>query len=183
MIILCHDFYIHRHVIFTFFGILKKIHSVGGGAGFKMQQQDFQQKTTKKNKTENITPILMFLHWLPICFRLDLKFLLVTFKALLIKKLKETKHLLLIRSVSSFKITFKHIFLMVKHSFFKIPAFNCFSYSSTVFYSTLFYSENALQSGIKCHILSCISYGFKLLFLNYYDGLFDFIKSYFNNVI
>ncbi len=37
---------------------------------------------TRSIKYDNITPILQFLHWLPIKFRIDYKILLLTYKAL-----------------------------------------------------------------------------------------------------
>ncbi len=37
---------------------------------------------TRSIKYDHITPILQFLHWLPIKFRIDYKILLLTYKAL-----------------------------------------------------------------------------------------------------
>uniref|UniRef100_A0AAQ6IB00 Reverse transcriptase domain-containing protein n=1 Tax=Anabas testudineus TaxID=64144 RepID=A0AAQ6IB00_ANATE len=37
---------------------------------------------TRKRKYDHITPVLASLHWLPVCFRIDFKILLITFKAL-----------------------------------------------------------------------------------------------------
>ncbi len=37
---------------------------------------------TRSKRSDHITPILASLHWLPVCFRIDLKILLLTFKAL-----------------------------------------------------------------------------------------------------
>ena len=38
--------------------------------------------TIKTRRTEHITPVLFFLHWLPIEARFDFKILCLTFKAL-----------------------------------------------------------------------------------------------------
>ena len=37
---------------------------------------------TRSTKYDHITPVLASLHWLPVCFRIDFKILLITFKAL-----------------------------------------------------------------------------------------------------
>ena len=37
---------------------------------------------TRTKKHDHITPVLPSLHWLPVCFRIDFKILLITFKAL-----------------------------------------------------------------------------------------------------
>ena len=37
---------------------------------------------TGTRKSEHITPVLATLHWLPVCFRVDFKILLLTYKAL-----------------------------------------------------------------------------------------------------
>ena len=37
---------------------------------------------TRSRKYDHITPVLASLHWLPVCFRIDFKILLITFKAL-----------------------------------------------------------------------------------------------------
>ena len=36
---------------------------------------------TRSRKYDHITPVLASLHWLPVCFRIDFKILLITFKA------------------------------------------------------------------------------------------------------
>ncbi len=37
---------------------------------------------TRADRFEHITPVLASLHWLPVCFRIDFKVLLITYKAL-----------------------------------------------------------------------------------------------------
>ena len=37
---------------------------------------------TRSRKYDHITPVLASLHWLPVCFRIEFKSLLITFKAL-----------------------------------------------------------------------------------------------------
>lgn len=46
-----------------------------------MIQNAADRLITRSNRTEHTTPVLKSLHWLPVHFRVDFKFLMITFKA------------------------------------------------------------------------------------------------------
>ena len=48
----------------------------------QLLQNSAARVLTKTRKRAHITPILKSLHWLPVCFRIDFKILLLVFKAL-----------------------------------------------------------------------------------------------------
>ena len=47
----------------------------------QLVQNSAARLLTGFNRRQHITPILASLHWLPVCFRIDFKILLITFKA------------------------------------------------------------------------------------------------------
>ena len=49
----------------------------------QLVQNSAARLLTGFNRRQHITPILASLHWLPVCFRIDFKILLITFKACL----------------------------------------------------------------------------------------------------
>ena len=51
-------------------------------APIQLLQNSAARVLTKTTRRAHITPILKSLHWLPVCFRIDFKFLLLVFKAL-----------------------------------------------------------------------------------------------------
>ena len=48
----------------------------------QIAQNSAARLLTSSKRSNHITPVLASLHWLPVCFRIDFKILLLTFKAL-----------------------------------------------------------------------------------------------------
>ena len=51
-------------------------------SGLQLLQNSAARVLTKTRRREHITPVLKSLHWLPVCFRIDFKVLLMVFKCL-----------------------------------------------------------------------------------------------------